>query len=128
MIIIHNIDDAQRIDDSALQSLVHGHLVTAKENGLESLTCIAVVEAEDTEEDFVEALGFSPLYNLLSEARYGDPDFRPSWDWLEIHSCWFELIYTVGDDGFAYLVFFSPEDGPEWLVALCCAQAGRPET
>lgn len=119
MLTIFDSKDALSIDDAHLRSLVLGHLETAKEGGLEKLTCIAVVEAEDTEEQFVAALGFSPLENPLSETRHGEPDFLPSWDWLEIHSQWFELIYTVGDDGFAYLIFTSRRNGPDWLATLC---------
>lgn len=107
MIMIYNEQDALKLSDLSLRSLVQGHLATAKENGLQDLTCIAVVEPYDSESAIVEELGFSPLANPLSETRFGDPDFSPAWDWLEEHRGWYELIFTVGDDGFAYIVFIS---------------------
>lgn len=110
MITIYNEHDARKLSDSDLLSLVRGHLTKAKENGLQDLTCIAVVEPHDSEAAIVRELGFSPLANPLSETRFGDPDFSPAWDWLEVHRRWYELIFTVGDDGFAYIVFITREN------------------
>jgi hypothetical protein len=107
MITIYTEQDAQALTDEVLLRLVRRHLITAKENGLENLTCIAVIEPADREQTIIDELGFSPLRNTLSETLFGDPGFSPSWDWLEIHSGWYELIFTVGDDGFAYIVFVS---------------------
>jgi len=105
MITIYDEQDAQALADDSLRELAQGHLTTAKENGLENLTCIAVIEPADSEQTIIEELGFSPLRNPLSEICFGDPGFSPSWDWLEVHSGWYELIFTVGDDGFAYIIF-----------------------
>ena len=107
MITIYTEQDSQALADDTLRELAQGHLTTAKENGLENLTCIAVIEPADSEQTILDELGFSPVRNPFSETRFGDPDFSPAWDWLEVHSGWCELIFTVGDDGFAYIVFVS---------------------
>ncbi|MXP47439.1 hypothetical protein GRI43_08600 [Altererythrobacter luteolus] len=105
-----------------LRDLIEGHLITAKENGLSDLTHIAVIDEGDTEEVIVQELGFSPLHNPLTGKRFGEPDFEPNWDWLEVHPDWFELIYTVGDSGFAFVLFVSRTDG---LVSRLCGHFGR---
>ncbi len=47
-------------------------------------------------------------------------------DYIEDHGGWFELIVTVGNDGFAFILFVRNRDGvdPE-LLAMCRAHAGR---
>lgn len=107
MITIYDEQDARLITDPELAVLVQWHLIIAKENGLEDLTCIAVIEPDDSEQTVIDELGFSPLQNVLTETRFGDPDFIPAWDWLEVHHGWYELIFTVGDGGFAYIVFLN---------------------
>lgn len=117
MITIYNEHDARKLADPQLRELVQGHLITAKENGLENLTCIAVVEPADSEQTIIDELGFSPLQNPLTETRFGDPGFFPPWDWLELHRCWYEMIFTVGDAGFAFIVFV-PRHGCDISVVL----------
>lgn len=112
MITIHNEEDAAGLTDQELRTLVEGHLRTAKERGLETLTHLAVLgEGDDLEAE----LGFTPLHNPLTGLSYGQEGFSPNWDWLEVHSGWFELIYTVGDSGFAFILFV--RKGP--IAELC---------
>lgn len=123
MITIYNENDALVLTDPELRELVRGQLTTAKENGLDNLTCIAVVEPADSEQTIIDELGFSPLQNPLTETRFGDPDFIPAWDWLETHRGWYELIFTVGDGGWAFIIFTPKSEGAEQtgLAELCRA-------
>ncbi|MFC3714317.1 hypothetical protein ACFOMD_17240 [Sphingoaurantiacus capsulatus] len=83
-------------------------------------THILIVEPGDTEEDIQREVGFSPLESPYDRARYGAPDFHPFWDWLQLHGGWFELIQTVGNSGFAYVLFIKDVVGvPEDLLRLC---------
>ena len=119
MITIYAEQAAQGLSDEVLRRLVRRHLTKAKENGLENLTCIAVIEPADSEQTMVNELGFSPLRNPLSNTRFGEPDFIPAWDWLEIHSGWYELIFTVGDEGFAYMIFVQIRAKESELTRMC---------
>lgn len=118
MITIHNEEDAAGLTDHELRTLVEGLLRTAKERGLETLTHLAVLEEGD---DLVAELGFTPLHNPLTGLSYGQEGFEPHWDWLEVHSGWFELIYTVGDSGFAFILFV--REGP--VAELCRGQGSE---
>ena len=124
MITIHRNEEVRQLHDLELRNLVEGHFTTAQENGLENLTCIAIVEPADSEQTMIDALGFSPLSNTLSETRFGDPAFNPAWDWLEVHSNWYELIFTAGDDGFAYILF-APIQPRECELTRMCEYYGR---
>lgn len=120
MITIYDKEDAAQLTDTELSALVEGHLQTAEERGLQDLTWIAVLEEGD---DIEAELGFTPLHNPLTGLSYEQEGFEPNWDWLEVHSGWFELIYTVGDGGFAFILFV--RDGP--VAALCRGRGGELE-
>lgn len=101
--------------DSNLRSLLAGRIRDALALELGDLTHMAVIQPHDTEADIIDALGFSPLVSRIDGIR-----LEPDWDWLERHDGWFELVYTVGDSGFAYLVFVQDSEGvlPD-LLTLC---------
>jgi hypothetical protein len=93
-----------------------------------------IVQVGDVDAELEEEVAFSPLSNPLTGRRFGDREFQPSFDWLERHDGWFELIFTVGNDGFAFVVFIqdAEESDPE-LLRFCrtyadlTAHSGRGE-
>jgi hypothetical protein len=83
--------------------------------GLADLTHIVVIEPGDSEADIEDAIGFSPLVSRIDGIRH-----QSDWDWIEKHEGYLELVYTVSNDGFAFLVLVQDVPGvlPE-LLALC---------
>lgn len=63
-----------------------------------------IVQAGDTEEEIVEAIGLSPLVNPSDGCRYPSPDFQPWWDWLVDTGIYYEMIISVANTGFAYIL------------------------
>jgi hypothetical protein len=104
-----------------LHDLVASRLQDAFACELADLTHILVIQPGDTEAQIIDAIGFSPLVSRMDGHR-----LQPDWDHIEPHPRWHELIYTVGDSGFAFLVFVERADGvlPE-LLALCDAGANQ---
>ncbi len=76
--------------------------------------------------DAMEAeLRFTPLRNIVDGSLYGDPDFTPSWEWIEFHDGWIEIAYVFSDDGFGVIIFAQRVEGTEPnLIALCDEWAG----
>lgn len=101
--------------DPELHTLIAGRIKDALTLQLGDLTHIAVIQPHDTEADIIDALGFSPLVSRIDGIH-----LEPDWDWFERHEGWFELVYTVGDSGFAFLVFVQDSEGvlPD-LLTLC---------
>jgi hypothetical protein len=66
------------------------------------------------------AIGFPVDANLVDGVRFGDPEFTPSWEWIEDHGGWFEAAFVLSDDGFGHvlLVLDRPDIDPR-LLALC---------
>ncbi len=87
---------------------------------LSDLTHFLIIQPGDTAADAENELGWSLLVNPVDGARFGDPAFTPSWEWIEDHSGWFEAVYIISDDGFGISLFVQddPATDPE-LLALC---------
>jgi hypothetical protein len=87
---------------------------------LSDLTHFLIIQAGDTAADAEHELGWSLLVNPVDGARFGQPDFTQSWEWIEDHGGWFEAVFIISDDGFGVSLFIQdhPETDPA-LLALC---------
>lgn len=114
--------------DPALRRLLADRVHDWAATELLDLTYVLVIQAGDTEGDIVEAIGWSPLTNPLDSPRFGSADFVAPFDWLSNVGGFFELIQTVGNDGFAFHIFVPDGDGVDpGLLALCRAHANGGE-
>ncbi|GAA0728991.1 hypothetical protein [Sphingomonas japonica] len=101
-----------------LQALL-ARRIAALSDELLDYTEYLVVEAGDSEDDIVRAIGLSPLIEPMHGLRFNDPGFEPHWDLLIDHGAWFEIVFTFGST-FAYVLFVQNIDGvPEHFLALC---------
>ena len=106
--------------DPALRQLLADRVHDWAATDLLGLTHLLIVQAGDTEEDILKEVAFSPLANPLNGSRFGSPAFRPAFDWLQGHGGWFELIQTVANDGFAFVLFIEEAEGSDpALLSLC---------
>ena len=106
--------------DAHLKKLLADRVHDWAATELLELTHLLIVQAGDGEGEMLEAAGYSPLVNSLDGKRFGQKGFTPPFDWLQHHHGWFELIQTVSNDGFAFVIFVPDRDGidPE-LRRLC---------
>ena len=103
-----------------LRQMLSDRIQDAAATELLNMTHFVVVEPGDCEHDLVDAIGLTPLVNPIDRARYGARDFHPFWDFLEHHSGWFEMIVSVGNSGFAFVLFIQDAEGADSeLMALC---------
>lgn len=106
--------------DPTLKQLIADRVHDWTATDLLDLTHLAIVQVGDTEEAILEEVAFSPLINPLDGSRFGSKSFEPSWDWLEHHDRWFEMIVTVGNDGFAFVLFIQDSDGIDPKLRHLC--------
>ncbi len=94
------------------------------DHDLGDLANFLIVQEGDAATEVEAELGFSILTNFVDGRRFDDPDFTPSWEWLEDHGGWFELVFVLTDDGFGWVLFVEDRPGtdPE-LLALCHAHS-----
>ncbi|WP_037499231.1 hypothetical protein [Sphingomonas jaspsi] len=96
--------------DPVLQKLIADRVNDWTTTDLLDLTHLAIIEPGDTEQAIIAELAFSPLTNPIDGTRFRDKGFEPGWGFLERHNGWFEMIHTVGNDGFAFVLFIPDSD------------------
>ena len=84
---------------------------------LGQLVQFIVMASGDTVTELEAALGFSVRINRFTGCRYGDTEYLPSWEVIEAHRYWYEVVYVLGDDGFG-IVIFVPKDADAELVEM----------
>ena len=84
---------------------------------LGQLVQFVVMARSDTVIELEAALGFSVMTNRSNGCHYGDADFLPSWEVIEAHRYWYEVVYVLGDDGFG-IVIFVPKDADAELIEM----------
>ena len=111
---------AARTTDPQLHGLITRHWSSAQARGLAELTHIVVIQRGDDETTVEAEIGFNPLVSPLDGTRYGTSNFQPHWAWLQDVGGWYEMIVTVGNSGFAFILLIDKSDGalPE-LRQLC---------
>lgn len=87
--------------DETSRTLIERIAHDAKASDLWELTCIVLVEHNDTVQDFEDVLGFPPSTGpLCGEGETPEP----YWSWKDRHGAWIELMMTAGDSGFAWFI------------------------
>lgn len=93
-------------------------------DGLENLTHIIVLTKDDTEDALKEEVLFSPFESY--RLRYGNPAFEPGWDCMHNHGGWFEVVYCVGNSGFAFVLLIEDrlDQALAKFVQMCRSATG----
>jgi hypothetical protein len=108
--------------DRDLRALLTTRIIHYAAAGLAAATHILVIQPGDTESEIEREIGFYPTTNIIDGICSGSAAFHPFWDWLQDLAGWFEMIVTVGDSGFAYILLIEDADGVDpTLLALCRA-------
>ena len=103
-----------------LTRLITGYVVRLSDyEGCElgQLVQFVVMASGDTVIELEAALGFSVRINRFTGCRYGDAGYLPSWEVIEEHKFWYEMVYVLGDDGFG-IVIFVPKDADAELIEM----------
>lgn len=86
---------------------------------------MVVVEPGDTVEQLEQETGCGIARDVFDETRYGESDFSPAFDYVELNNDVYEIRFDCNDDGFG-VTFFIPkkqEGIPGDLLALCADYA-----
>lgn len=114
---------AERMEPT-IRKLLTERIEDAAATGLLELSHFLVIQAGDNEQDIADEICLTPLTNPLDGQRFGSAEFVPFWDWLEHHDGWFEMVISVGNSGFAFVLLIEDDEGviPE-LRSLCSTYA-----
>lgn len=122
MHVIRTESDLQALEDPDLLALIHLRIADTAEyvDHFSELVFFVIVEPGDDMTTVDKALGFSLLANRFDGIAFCEPGFTPSWDVLEEHAGYYELVYVLSDDGQGVTVFVTRAEGvsPE-LLSMC---------
>ena len=77
-----------------------------------------LVEAHDTVDDLEASTGCPIVTSWFSDAVYPNEDFAPSFEFVEEHPTFYEMVFVLTDDHTT--VFIVPKSGSDpLLLALC---------
>jgi hypothetical protein len=123
MQIIRDPADTATLADPVLRQLVEKTIRDLSEDypyDPDELGYFLIVEPEDSLEMIDVQLGFSIMSNRHSGIRFGEPGFTPSFELVDEHAGYYEMVFILGDDGFGVEVFIPKTVGvdPD-LLAMC---------
>ena len=107
MLSIHNINQLPSNLDSNLLNLI-----TLRLDQLGNIeTPLHILEPDDVISDVESQLGCPILTNLFDSLTYPDPDFVPSFEVLEDHGDFYEMVFILSDGDDAVLIFIPKTEG-----------------
>ena len=116
MLSIHNINQLPSNLDTNLLNLI-----TLRLDQLGDIDSpIYILETDDSITDIESILGCRILTNLFDSLTYPDPDFVPSFEVLEDHGDFYEMVFILSDGDDATLIFIPKTEGMDpQLLSMC---------
>ena len=127
MLVVTSPLMAEGIADPDVRRLVtrrYGEICNGETYDYDRHGQLIVVEPGDTTKALEQESGCRILRSLFDDARFGDPEFAPSFEVLEEHPGCYEMVFILNDDGFGVDFFIPKQAGidPE-LLAMCAFYA-----
>lgn len=81
---------------------------------------VIVVEVADSVESLEKESGCPILHNLCDDTQFGHPGFRPSFEVLEEHASFYEMVFVPGDGDSGIVIIIPIQEGIDAdLLAMC---------
>lgn len=81
-----------------------------------------IIEDGDVISDIEATLDIPILTNLFDSLTYPDPDFVPSFEVLEDHGDFYEMVFILSDGDDAILIFIPKTAGVDPQLLSMCAE------
>lgn len=123
MRLLHTSQDVDAIPHSGVHALILQRLTEQNlDEPYDQFGELILVEPGDTATSLEAESGCLITTGLFVDAKFGDPDFMPCFEWLEHHAqahC-YEMLFIMTDDGIGTALFVPDEPGidPE-LLSFC---------
>jgi hypothetical protein len=109
MLIINTPDSFERALNSCLAENIK-RLLAARAD-LIDLATFVIPAPGDSMADIEAATGIPIATNFIDGARYGEPDFTPSFEWVMDHGALYEIPYVLSDDGSGVILIVPDSEG-----------------
>jgi hypothetical protein len=85
-----------------------------------------IVEPGDSVDALEKESSCPILRNIFDDARFGDPDFVPSFEAMEEHASCYEIVFVLNDEGFGIDIFIPKQEGIDTELLAMCAEYAVP--
>ena len=123
MKVIRDPADTASIADSELRTLVEKTIRDLSEDNPydpDELGYFLIVEPGDSLDTISAQIGFDILTNKWTGNRFDQPGYTQSFEVLDEHAGYYEMVFIISDDGFGVEVFIPKATGVDpALLAMC---------
>ena len=85
-----------------------------------------IVEPGDTVEALEKESNCPILHNRDNDARFGEPTYSPSFEFVAEHVGCYEMVFVISDDGFGVSFWVPKSQGIDTELLALCAQYAEP--
>ncbi|HEY5581220.1 MAG TPA: hypothetical protein VIK56_08660 [Rhodoferax sp.] len=123
MLVIRDPLDAANVADPELRHLIEKTVRELSEDypyDPDELGYFLIVQPGDRLDTLSRQIGFHILVNRFSGIKFGHAGFTPSFELVDEHAGYYEMVFILSDDGFGVEVFIPKTEGvdPD-LLAMC---------
>ena len=129
MIVLRDPNSVNGIPDPDIRSLVSQRFaeVWPHENYDPNVDgYMIVVEPGDVVQAIEAESKCRILQSQFGQARYGDPAYETSFEFLDEHACCYEMAFILSDDGYGIEIFIPKNDGIDAALLAMCAEYATP--
>lgn len=123
MQVIRDPADAATITDPELCELIEKTIRDLSEDypyDPDELGYFLIVQPGDSLDALSAQIGFPIMANRWTGIRFGQPDFTPSFELVDEHAGYYEMVFIISDSGYGIEVFIPKTEGVEpELLAMC---------
>ena len=123
MLVIRNPLDAASIADPELRNLIEKTMRDLSPDGPydpDELGYFLIVQPGDSLDILSAQIGFSLMVNRWTGIEFGHAGFTPSFELVQEHAGYYEILFIVSDDGYGVEVFIPKVEGVDpALLAMC---------
>jgi hypothetical protein len=131
MRIIRDPADTASIADPELRHLIEKTIVALSEDypyDPDVLGYFIIVQPGDTLATINAQIGFDILANKWTGVRFDQPGYTQSFEVLEEHAGYWEMVFILSDDGYGIEVFIPKAQGIDPDLLAMCARHAVPAT
>lgn len=123
MLVIRDPADAASVVDPELRQLIEKTVQDLSEDhpyDPDELGYFLIVQPGDCLDTLSGQIGFPIMVNRFSGIQFGHAGFTPSFELVDEHAGYYEMVFIISDDGLGIEVFIPKTEGvdPE-LLAMC---------
>lgn len=130
MQIIRDREASAIIADPALRALVEKTIAALSEDypyDPDVLGYFLIVEPGDSLATISEQIGFDILANRWTGIRFGQPDYTPSFEFVELIDAIYDMLFIIDDSGYGIELLIPKTDGVDAELLAMCVQFAKPK-